>query len=912
MRLPHIRPSGADTVAVVVPHTHWDREWYAPFETMRFHLVRFLDELIEVLEATPDLVFVLDGQVVMLEDYLEIRPGQRSRLKALGAAGRLRLGPWYVQPDEFHVSGEALVRNLLIGCRVAGEFGGAMREGYLPDTFGHVHQLPQILRGFGIETFYAMRGFGASAEEAGDEFWWEALDGSRVRAMWLRESYSNAAVLAPDPDRMSLHHAALVRYDTLHELLDRLAARSPTGVLVLLNGGDHMRIQAGAADLVRALDASVDASVHLGGLEEVHALLRQRGSPQAVLRGEQRHGLRHDVFDGIGSTRTPLKAHHERTAALVAGLAERLDALATLVDGRGNTDALHHAWRELIKNHAHDSICGCSVDPVHDEMHTRLAKIEQLASCVADDALARIAAATAPATASGGLPVVAVNPSPFPRSGAVEASVVPDLDAPLGVRQFGWRQGAGVDWTRYRLLDESGRQVPFTVRPAEGVSVVDVLNRRKEVRTDHLRFVARDVPALGVAQYRLVRDHHTAGVDDQRGGHARPANDVLEAEFAPDGTLSLTHLPTGRTFAGLLELLDGGDAGDEYGFGPLPDDVPVSSRDCRWIIDRRGDDGMVATTTLRLPRGLRPDRRARSDDLVDVPVSLAVRIDPFAEHVEVRVTTDNRAMDHRMRLRFDTGVHATESLAESAFGIMRRPVDGTEQTDGWHERPSGVHALRRFVAVADDTGGLQVLTEGLHEYALDADGRLDVTLLRAVGWLSRTDHPRRAHKIGPQLETPGAQCLGEHTFRIALRPFGPGEGPGALYRAAERFCVPLRAHVVQTNPQRMSHAGATPLGLQIDPAAVVLSAVKVAEDRDGVVVRIFNSDDEPRVASLTSRTVIVAARLCDLEERNAVPLELAGDGSVRIPLAAGGIATVRIQTGIGPIEQEGASDGPVV
>lgn len=916
--------AGDDVVAVVVPHTHWDREWYAPFETMRFHLVRFLDELIDAAERTPDLVFVLDGQAVLLEDYLEIRTGQRARLAALVAAGRLRPGPCYVQPDEFHVSGEALVRNLLIGCRVAGEFGWNMREGYLPDTFGHVHQLPQILQGFGIETFYAMRGFGAAAEEAGNEFWWEAPDGSRVRVTWLRESYSNAGVLSGDPDRMPLHHGTLVRYDTLHELLDRLSARSPSGVLLLLNGGDHMRVQADAPELVRRLDAAVGAEVRLGGLEEVHALQARRPDPEPVLRGELRHGLRHDVFDGIGSTRAPMKADNERTEALVAGVAERLEALAGVLDGQRNADVLRHLWRELVKNYAHDSICGCSVDAVHDEMTMRFAKVRQLATAVADDALSRIARATAPPAGPGEVPIVVVNPSAFTRTAAVEVAVVPDLDVPLGERRFGWEQRAGVEWSRYRLLDAAGRPVAFDVAASDAVAVVDLLDRRKEVVPDRLRFVAHEVPGLATARYRLVPIDDPAGADsredvgpaDRSGGAsdpgaagphaggAPPARDlpgteahitdgVLDAGVAADGTLSVRHRRTGRTYAGLLELLDDADAGDEYSFGPVSGDRPRSSRDAAWTVDRDGD-AVVAWSTLRLPRGLHPDRRTRSDDWVDVPVALRAWIDPFAGHVDVTITIDNRARDHRLRARLHTRLAAAESIAESAFGVIRRPVRPTDRVDGWRDRPSGVHALRRFVAVADAGGGVQVMTEGLHEYALDDAGRLDVTLLRAVGWLARTDHPLRPHKIGPELPTPGAQCPGRHTFRLALRPFGPTDGAGALYRAAERWSVPLRAQAVQ-GAARGPATPAAPLGLQVDPPAVVLSAFKSAEDGHGIVVRVFNSGDEPCVASLTTRLPVRSASRCDLEERDGSAVPVDRDGVLRLPLATGQIATVRLR-----------------
>lgn len=156
---------------VVIPHSHWDREWYATFEEFRFYLVHFMDELTELLEEDEGFrSFMLDGQASLLEDYLEVRPEKRELLRSLVREGRLEIGPWYVQPDEFLISGEALVRNLMLGDRVAKDFGPVMKQGYVPDTFGHVNQLPQILRGFDIGTFYFMRGIGEEVSELGAEF----------------------------------------------------------------------------------------------------------------------------------------------------------------------------------------------------------------------------------------------------------------------------------------------------------------------------------------------------------------------------------------------------------------------------------------------------------------------------------------------------------------------------------------------------------------------------------------------------------------------------------------------------------------------------------------------------------------------------------------------------------------------
>src|SRR5690606_25326555 len=362
----------------------------------------------------------------------------------------------------------------------------------------------------------------------------------------------------------------------------------------------------------------------LGGLEEFHELVAERPLPDRVERGEFRHGRRHDVFDGIASTRTPMKGLAERTESLLATQAERLDALATLVDGRSSRDLLHHAWRELVKNYAHDSICGCSVDEVHAEMETRFGKIEQIAATVADDAVERIARAAAPDAPPGEIPVVVVNPSGFARSGPVEVQVVPDLDAPLGTRTFGWTQGDGVDLSRYRLLDPDGRPIPFTVAAGGDVAVVDALDRRKEVRRDAVAFTAEDVPALGRSVYRLVPGEDTpvrSATEPPRESPRRLDNGILAVELAADGTLSVTAADTGYRATGLLELLDDGDRGDEYGFGAVDGDEPISSRTATWRPGTvTGPHEMLGHTRLTVPAGLTQDRTGRTSATEELPV----------------------------------------------------------------------------------------------------------------------------------------------------------------------------------------------------------------------------------------------------------------------------------------------------
>ncbi|MBV9278855.1 MAG: hypothetical protein JOZ41_02125 [Chloroflexi bacterium] len=174
----------------LVAHTHWDRAWYLPFQHFRIRLVRLIDRLLEILETDPDFrCFMLDGQMIVIEDYLEVRPERRGDIERLVRAGRLQVGPWYVLPDEFLVSPESLIRNLELGMRQADDFGGAMRVGYEPDAFGHIAQLPQIFAGFGIDNVVFWRGLGDEARELGSEFWWRAPDGTRALAIFLPLNY---------------------------------------------------------------------------------------------------------------------------------------------------------------------------------------------------------------------------------------------------------------------------------------------------------------------------------------------------------------------------------------------------------------------------------------------------------------------------------------------------------------------------------------------------------------------------------------------------------------------------------------------------------------------------------------------------------------------------------------------------
>src|SRR6266540_2682714 len=308
----------------VVSHTHWDREWYLTYEQFRLRLVALIDRLLDLLDADPAYkYFHLDGQTIVLEDYLEIRPEQEARLRRAIASGRILIGPWYVMPDEFLVSGESIVRNLGRGHHIAREFGTPMPVGYLPDLFGHVAQMPQIWRQFGIDNTILWRGFGGTSAE----YWWEAPDGSRVLMIHLPpEGYCNATRLVFDPD------AAMTR---AARAVDVERERSKVGQVLLMNGVDHVEPQVQIPDLIAQLSAIPNQRAHHSTLPyyvtAVRGAVESASAPLDTVSGELRSGEDYaNLLPGVLSARVYLKQQNAHVQTLLESYAEPLSVFASL------------------------------------------------------------------------------------------------------------------------------------------------------------------------------------------------------------------------------------------------------------------------------------------------------------------------------------------------------------------------------------------------------------------------------------------------------------------------------------------------------------------------------------------------------------------------------------------------------
>lgn len=818
---------------VVVPTTHWDREWYRTFQAFRARLVDTVDTVLSLLDADPGYTFLLDGQSIVLEDYVEIRPSRRDELAQRIREGRVEIGPWYVQPDSLLPGGEAHVRNLLEGRRAGEAFGPVTRVAYTPDSFGHPAQFPQIFAGFGLDHFVYWRGNGDEIAELPAEYAWSAPDGSTVVACHMGESYSNAAGLSKDVGEAA---------DRLRRLVDKLAARTASDRVLLLAGTDHQPPQEHTEAVCRAVADATGWTVRRGLLRDFVEGVTPSDRP--AFRGELLGGLVANLLPGVWSTRTYLKLRNRDCETALDGWAEPWAALGRVHGLADESPALRAAWRQLLQNQAHDSICGCSQDAVHDQMLARYDAAEEMARETTMRMCERIAGlGPQRRVAFTDEPEIAVfNPSPHPRTDVVRFNLdayppFAGQDEPRPIHPLVWANMRPGGWTvngepARLVVHDEGKRVRIT----------------NEQRDWAVEFVAKDVPAFGYARFRIGRTdvEHPDEIDDGReisAGNLRvTAND--------DGTFEATF--GSETFGGLGALEDTGDRGDTYDYDPVPG--PWKAGDVK--VSRRRHRNGIAELTIERFFGvplLTEDRSARSDRNRFMRVTQVIRIAPGVDRVDVDVTIDNEAPDHRLRMLFPTGAAAQAFEASTTFDMATR-APGPRDASKWIHPAPATFPHQGFVRC----NGLAVVAPGLHEGEVTPDGTIAITLLRCTGWLSRMDLHTRPSHAGPALPTPGAQCI--RTTRAHLSLLAAGDARDA--RDAELGLLATHA-----SDEPLVAAGTSLLS--IEPRSLLLSALKPAEDDRGLVLRVLNPTDDDREAVVRLGFDVAEAAAVRLDETAA-------------------------------------------
>ncbi len=921
----------------VISNTHWDREWLYNFQETRMLLVAFFDGLLEILDRRPEYrAYVLDSQTVPVEDYLEVRPEQRDRIVRHVRDGRLLIGPWYTCPEGFEVNGESLVRNLLYGHRVARAFGGVMKVGHTPFSYGQNSQMPQIYAGFGIDTilFY----HGVSHDEVKNEWILEGADGTRLLASqmssgarynfyhgvyrpvrWGKEAAEReygwnecGMQFHPGgPDFAMDHHLILDPQPGLDlaKLTDRVRALreneirvATTRHLAFMMGHDSSIADEAEIAMIEAARAALpDDEVRHASYPEMMAAIKAEvdWDKLSVLRGERRTPkpmpIALHLYSDVLSSRARMKRRNAIAEMWLQRRAEPFAAAAAMLGCEYPAGLLDIAWKTLLKCHAHDSISGSGVDDIEEDMMDRLRQVINLSKGILKQALGRIQLRIDNGAHGRDAVLITVfNPTPQRRT-AVVTTVVDLPDAgPRGEFRL-----VDVETGEATVVQDAGRRPYWAVVKHLGDAAAMVKSRRFCIH-----FEARNVPGLGYAVYKVDR----SGMFD-RGSLVMAANTLenahLRAKVENDGTITLLHKATGVTYRDLGYVLDNGEAGHAWMHHNPAHDAVIDSRGFPASIEMEEDGPLLARLrvhhVMRVPARLEENggdawqrldgvgnNARRSEETRPMPVSVYVTLRRDAPGLELRVCFHNSAEDHRIRMVFPTRRAGTLCHAESAFDVVaRETVFGPESP--WHGARGVTFPMQRFVDVSDGAAGLAIINDGLREYEVtqDQDRAIAVTLMRAY----QVSLTTVSHRWEERPEMKLAQCPGAHEFRLLVYPHAGDYATGGVLAAAERFAAPMEP------AQAGAHGGDLPPRhgfLHIEPDAIALSAFKRAENGDGYIVRLWNPTEETVEGTLRFGRPLQSAECVSLEEISLEPASTRGN-VVALRIGPKKIMTVRVR-----------------
>ncbi|MHC4713169.1 MAG: alpha-mannosidase [Planctomycetota bacterium] len=876
-----------------VASTHWDREWYKSFQGFRFMLVKLVDRLLDLLENDAAYeYFVFDGQTVALADYLEVRPENRARLEALVKSGRMLVGPWYAMPDERLVSGEALIRNLMLGYRDSRALGAQpMRYGYVCDIFGHIAQMPQIFAGMGID--YALVGRGTNEHTHPAHMIWRAPDGSEVLTFkeqdrggygsgrWIWKAAGGAE--GKGFDKENILKAA-------RDLLEEEGGRSDVPLQLWVDGLDHQRPGPRipeALEVIRAGLPEVDL-VFSHFLKFAEDQEKYRGD-LPVFEGELIDVAKAGENDFLYlishclSSYYPMKSANDDCQALLENWAEPYLVWAGLRGAAPATRFLEIAWEFLIKNHAHDSICGCSIDQVHKDTEYRYDQCRMIAREVLDDCLATLG--PAPEEGADALTLTAF--SAVPRS--VKKVVTAKFDYPA---DFPVRRLVGFSDDRvpcFDLLDEKGGHVPYQMHryiapePWQGLPSYRAEAEGK-VRV-MLSFEA-EFDGIGARDFTVIpRERPYRDLGTQITGPQAMENEHLRVEVRPDGTIDVTNKADGRRFEGLCLFEDTGEIGDGwYHVEPVDNQTFMSSGFPTGVSIL--EDGSLLTTfriekTLMLPAAADWGQLRRSTERTSVNLTLDVTLRKGARQVDCRAILQNTARDHRLRVLFPTGVKGAEYFADQPFAFVTRKRGVDRTTFDWKESDVEERNFHGVVGVADAGGGLAVIAgTGLHEVAVKDDeaGTIAVTLIRAF---KRTVRPPATGR---------AQLQQAMEFAWQIVPFHGKPDLLALAGMKRELDTGIEFRAVRGRGK----SGGT--FARLSKGLAMPSALKPGADGEGVVVRLYNPTDTTIEDVLEfDRPVKSAVEVNHAEEPLEGADERKGEGALTVTLPAYKIRTWRLR-----------------
>lgn len=853
----------------IISHSHWDREWYLPYEKHHVKLVELMDNLLSLLGHSPNFEsFHLDGQTIILDDYLQVRPEKRELLEYYIREGKMQIGPWYILQDEFLTSGEANIRNLQYGMKDAKLWGGMSKIGYFPDSFGNIGQAPQILKQAGFTSAAFGRGVKPTGfnnmvvdseafESPFSEMIWRSPDGSSVLGILFANWYCNGNEVPVDEGEARMY------WD---ERLQAMEAYASTSQLLLMNGCDHQPLQ---SDLPKAIETAERLYpeiefVHSNFNDYIQELQPLLPENLKTVDGE----LRSQHTDGWGtlvntaSSRLYLKQMNRAGEVLLEKVAEPLQTFANMLGADYSHHLFEYAWKTLMQNHTHDSICGCSVDEVHREMVPRFEKSKHVTETLVEDSLEYITNHINTTVFEGfdnALPFAVFNTTGKDRTNVV--SVVLDVKREYFSSGVNKEKLKSFPLGEKRIIDADGKRYDCEVEDLGihfGYDLPDDKFRQPYMaRRIQVAFQAEDVPALGYKTFACVTDSGNISTREPSlaSGENTMENDHLHVKIENNGSLTITDKMNGHVYKELCVYEDSGDIGSEYMYKQPENDQTSTTKHLHanvklvmntsfkatyeivhdWELPAEADDLLQKEQQELVDFKYR--KAGRSNEMIPFRIQTNVSLTKDGKGIEVETTFNNQAKDHRLRVLFPAGIETSTHAADSIFEIAERI---NEPFSEWTNPDYSQHQ-QSFVNVSNEKAGLTIANYGLNEYEVLRGGKQTValTLLRSVRELGDWGY----------FPTPEAQCLGKHTVSFKIIPHQEEESKLDSYQGAYQFQIPWS--VKQT---RVDKGILSPVHSFIKPTmasdALAFSSLKVSEETGDMMARWFNMTERNELLDL--------------------------------------------------------------
>lgn len=875
--------------AYVIPHTHWDREWRYPIWKNRVLLIEFMDKLLEVLDKDENYrCFLMDGQAAPIEDYLQVCPQQKEKVCRYISEGRIAIGPWYTLPDLYPVDGECLIRNLLKGIRLSKQYGGYLKVGYNSFGWGQTAQFPQIYAGFGIDFIICAKK--VSKDRAPEsEFMWESPDGTKMltsrlgehaRANFYFHTYLKAKYginclskefcYTPALSGMAVHNAAESCADEdyfiiapkttynrdlllegMQEAWDATEDTTVKDARLFLNGTDfstpHTELSAMLEDLNQLSKETEFVNSRLEEyVEQVHKNIQI--DQLHTVTGELRDGPACECSGNALASRCYLKQLNKQAQNLILHKAEPFLVFSSLLGGDDLKGFLECAWEYMLKAHPHDSINGVTQDKTADDVEYRLNQALEMGQAACDKAISHIVRQIDTTGYKNGEQLVAVfNPHPYEISDVIKVCVSSPQE------ENTW------DFT---ACDVEGNSllVQEIARDEKVYPVHDVEARPWPYAADrHMLYLETGIiPSMG---YKIIvlKKHQTLQrthfywmpMRKSMGKDICSTDNILENEYLritvnENGTFDLEDKENEKIYKKLHYFEDTGDVGNYWAYYP-----PYHNKTFTTLTKSADvwleDNGPLSATIgiryhLELPQkgyeskcGVRGEGK-RSDQTRAFEIISKITLNKGSRRLDIKTSLTNNVENHRLRVAFPTGIACDNVDAAGHFTVDSRPVDPIKDKEGMFYPEMQTLPMQNFVDVQDGKDGIAFLNKGLTEYemAKDEHHTLYLTLFRAMGNMIVTWW----EAVGEFPKQKGSQVLRSMEFEYSIYPHQGNFAEGQVYAQALERNVPVFAYQIcgKSEGSLSTKQGFFTMGNK----NLVISALKKSEDRDSVILRVFN------------------------------------------------------------------------